>query len=68
MKSTDFGVLKPAMRSRAKPMISDAVAFLPGFITTIALTASPHLSSGTPTTATSATSGWSQIALSISAG
>jgi hypothetical protein len=31
MKSTDFGVLKPAMRSRVKLMISDDVAFLPGY-------------------------------------
>jgi hypothetical protein len=49
-------------------MISDDVAVLPDFITTIALTVSPHLSSGTPITATSATSGWSQIARSTSAG
>jgi hypothetical protein len=27
MKSTDFGVLKPAIRSRANPMMSDGVAF-----------------------------------------
>src|SRR3954452_11226559 len=67
-KSTDFGVLKPAIRSRVKLMMSDEVALLPGFITTTALTASPHLSSGMPITAASATSGWSHSALSTSAG
>ncbi len=57
MKSTVFGVLKPAILVRVKLMMSVAVALFPGFITTIAFTASPHLSSGMPTTAASATSG-----------
>ena len=42
MKSTVFGVLKPAMRVRVKLMMSVAVACLPGFITTTAFTASGY--------------------------
>ena len=47
---------------------SSAVTFVPGFLTTVGLTASPHVSSGTPITATSATAGWLNKALSTSAG
>src|SRR5258708_19996478 len=61
MKSTDFGVLKPAMRSRAKLMMSVDVAAFPGFITTLAFPPSPHLSSGMPLTSASPTSALSQI-------
>ena len=55
-----------AARTRAISSASETSA--PARSTTIALTASPHWSSGTPITATSAISGWSQIALSTSAG
>ena len=38
----------------------------PGATTTSAVTVSPHLSSGTPMTATSATAGWEKSASSTS--
>ena len=56
-KSTDFGVLKLAMRVRAQAMMSAASRGAPGFRTTIAFTASPQVSSGTPITAASAIAG-----------
>src|SRR3970040_1497664 len=49
-------------------MISSGRASPPGCRTTIAFTVSPHRSSGTPITATSATAGWSESTFSTSAG
>ena len=68
MKSMDLGSLYPAMRPRAQPIRSPAVTSIAGLRTTTAFTASPHRSSGTPITATSATPGWPNSALSTSAG
>ena len=68
MKSTDFGVLYPAMRERAKAMISLFGDILAGLHRDDRLTDSPHVSSGTPMTATSATAGCPKIAFSTSAG
>ena len=56
------------MRSFAQAMMLSAVGSSPGFFTTMAFTASPHFSSGTPITATSATPGAPKIAFSTSAG
>ena len=67
-KSTDFGASKCAMRARAQAMMSAASGGAPGFKTTIAFTASPHVSSGTPITAASAIDGWPNSAFSTSAG
>ena len=47
-------------------MRSRSVSVEPGVVTTSAITISPHFSSGTPITATSATSGWLKIASSTS--
>jgi hypothetical protein len=44
------------------------VDLLPGVRTTRALTVSPHFSSGTPITATSATAGWEQGVLDLDRG
>ena len=51
--ATDFGDLNPAILSFAKLIISSSDTLSPSFKTTTALTASPHLSSGIPITATS---------------
>ena len=59
--STDVGALYPAIRSLQCAMISASVAHAPSASTTSALTVSPHLSSGTPMTATSATAGWRKM-------
>ena len=67
VKSTVLGTLKPAIRSRAQAMTSSGVTSSSP-LTTMALTASPHLSSGTPITATSATPGQLITAFSTSAG
>ncbi|MNL72993.1 hypothetical protein D3C87_1983950 [compost metagenome] len=58
MKSMVLGALKPAMRVRAKAMMSAGSWGAPDLRATTALTASPQVSSGTPITATSATCGW----------
>jgi UDPglucose 6-dehydrogenase len=55
--STERGTLKPAMRSRAQPMTLSGSMCAPGLGTHTAFTASPHLASGTPITATSNISG-----------
>ena len=47
-------------------MSSSSVASAPGASTTSAITISPHFSSGTPITATSATAGWLNRASSTS--
>ena len=47
-------------------MISSSVTCSPSATTTSAVTISPHLSSGTPMTATSATAGWLKTASSTS--
>ena len=47
-------------------MISASVARAPSASTTSALTVSPHFSSGTPMTATSATAGWLKMRSSTS--
>ena len=57
IKSIDFGDLYLAIRSLQKAISSSSVALHAGFRTTIPLTASPHFSSGTPTTAHSRTAG-----------
>src|SRR3989339_1459611 len=57
IKSIDFGDLYLAIRSLQKVISSSSVALHAGFKTTIPLTASPHFSSGTPTTAHSRTAG-----------
>ena len=53
--STDLGALKCARWLRQWAMSSVSVTSAPARTTTSALMASPHLSSGTPMTATSAT-------------
>ncbi len=55
--SIRLGHLKWAIRSRQNAIRSSAVAVAPGLRVTKALGTSPHRSSGTPITATSATAG-----------
>ena len=65
---TLVGHLNLARRSRAKSMISCSATSTPGLRTTMAFGVSPHLSSGTPITATSAMAGCDMSTFSTSAG
>src|SRR2546427_172893 len=64
--STAAGHLKCAMCWRQNSMTSASVAFIPGLRVTNAFGRSPHLSSGTATTAHSMTAGWRATACSTS--
>src|SRR2546425_1171757 len=64
--STAAGHLKCAMCWRQNSMTSASVAFIPGLRVTKAFGRSPHLSSGTATTAHSMTAGWRATACSTS--
>jgi hypothetical protein len=68
MKSTDFGAFIAPTMPRAQAISSSAPACAPGLSCTQALTASPHLESGTPMTAQSCTAGCRISALSTSNG
>jgi len=61
------GILKSARAARAKATSSAGVTVVPASGTTAAATLRPSASSGTPTTATSATAGWAARAFSTSA-
>ena len=65
---TDLGALKLAISARAQRTISSGSTSCPAVGTTKASPTSPIRSSGTPTTATWATSGCASRRLSISAG
>src|SRR5690606_12820988 len=67
-KRTDFGVLIEPRRLRQRLSSSSASALWPSFSCTTAVTASPHLGSGAPTTAQSWTAGCPQRTCSISEG
>ncbi len=64
--STLVGALYPAIRSLQCAMISASLTAAPPARTISALIVSPHLASGTPMTATSATPGWLKIVSSTS--
>ena len=67
-KTTRFGTLYPASRSRTASFISSSVALQPGRSETTAVTASFHTSSASPTTFASSTAGCARNASSTSSG